>query len=238
MGIIDNAKKAVVKTVTRITDEMYRNKWDGSSVNMALFAEDDPNKPVPPKKDTGKMSFEEQIRERNKLLYDRQGEPSLAPEIAYSTGKPRVKGTDPEGVAPAPGTPVNAASAVNEQSEGYVKPVFRSRFSGWHVTSSVASINNSLAASNLPAMDLAQADFNSVKPQEETAPVAEEETLRCYYVLITHRNSYPTPGSKVMMRSCDHQYVWTDQISEDLKPEYTSCKHCGRQICHIETDMD
>lgn len=238
MGIIDSAKKAVVKTVTKITDEMYRNKWDGSSVNMALFAEDDPNKPVPPKKDTGKMSFEEQIRERNKLLYDRQGEPSLAPEIPYSTGKPRVKGADREGLAPA--SPVSAESALitNEQNDAYVKPVFRSRFDGWHITSSVASINNSITASNLPAMDHAKADFETVKPAEETAAVAEEETQRCYYVLITHKNSLPAAGNRVMMRSCDHQYVWTDQISEDLKPEYTTCKHCGRPVCHIETEMD
>lgn len=236
MGIIDNAKKAVAKTVTKITDEMYRNKWDGRSVNMALFADDDPNKPVPPARHTGTMSFEEQVRERNRLLYDRKGEASLAPERPLNTDKPRIK----DGAATVSVTPPAAVTNTAVPEEGYVKPVFKSRFGGWHMTSSVASINNSITASNIPAMDLAQADIGLVKPLviEESAPVTEEETAQCYYVLIKHTKTYPAPGSIVMMRSCDHEYVWTDQISEDLKPEYTVCKHCGNKICHIETEMD
>ena len=60
----------------------------------------------------------------------------------------------------------------------------------------------------------------------------------CYYVLIKHTRSYPAPNSIVMMRACDHEYVWTDQQSEAAKPAYPVCPGCGKAISHTAIEMD
>ena len=60
----------------------------------------------------------------------------------------------------------------------------------------------------------------------------------CYYVQIKHTKSYPAPKSIVMMRSCDHEYVWTDQQSETAKPNYPVCPSCGKTISQVNTEMD
>ncbi len=70
------------------------------------------------------------------------------------------------------------------------------------------------------------------------AAAAEEETDKCYYVLITHTKTQPAEGKCVLMRNCDFQYAWTDSMAESEKPSYDTCPVCGKPIEYIETEMD
>ena len=72
----------------------------------------------------------------------------------------------------------------------------------------------------------------------EGAAAAEEETDKCYYVLITHTKTQPAEGKCVLMRNCDFQYAWTDSMAESEKPSYDTCPVCGKPIEYIETEMD
>ncbi len=79
--------------------------------------------------------------------------------------------------------------------------------------------------------------LQQAQPVQPVQPVIPENGY-CYYVQIKHTKSYPAPKSIVMMRSCDHEYVWTDQQSETAKPAYPICPNCGKAISHTATEMD
>jgi hypothetical protein len=79
--------------------------------------------------------------------------------------------------------------------------------------------------------------LQQTQPVQPVQPVIPENGY-CYYVQIKHTKSYPAPKSIVMMRSCDHEYVWTDQQSETAKPAYPICPNCGKAISHTATEMD
>ena len=66
------------------------------------------------------------------------------------------------------------------------------------------------------------------------APVAEF----CYYVQIKHTKTFPAPGSVVIMRSCDHEYVWTNAKTEAEKVSYSTCPHCGKAVSNTSVEMD
>lgn len=86
----------------------------------------------------------------------------------------------------------------------------------------------------------AEVPAREVRSEPEAGATAETaiETSRCYYVLITHTKTYPAVGSRVMMRLCDNEYVWTDSLSEDLKPEFGKCPRCGKEVAYTQTEMD
>ncbi len=79
---------------------------------------------------------------------------------------------------------------------------------------------------------------SSTDPEPVKAEETQEEQGRCYYVLITHTKTYPAVGSRVIMRLCDNEYVWTDAISEDQKPSFEKCPKCGKEVAYTETEMD
>ncbi len=83
----------------------------------------------------------------------------------------------------------------------------------------------------------------AIPPAGETAAAApaeeaEEEFSSCYYVAITHTKMFPEKGSRVIMRTCDMSYVWTDSMDESDKPAYDICPNCGKSISRTETEMD
>jgi len=80
-------------------------------------------------------------------------------------------------------------------------------------------------------------EYQGEAPAEDAA-AAEEETDKCYYVLITHTKTQPAEGKCVLMRNCDFQYAWTDSMAESEKPSYDTCPVCGKPIEYIETEMD
>ena len=80
-------------------------------------------------------------------------------------------------------------------------------------------------------------EYQGAAPAEPAA-AAEEETDKCYYVLITHTKTQPAEGKCVLMRNCDFQYAWTDSMAESEKPSYDTCPVCGKPIEYIETEMD
>ncbi|MBQ9867241.1 MAG: hypothetical protein IJM34_09490 [Lachnospiraceae bacterium] len=90
--------------------------------------------------------------------------------------------------------------------------------------------------------EAAPAELQIPEYQEEApaegAAAAEEETDKCYYVLITHTKTQPAEGKCVLMRNCDFQYAWTDSMAESEKPSYDTCPVCGKPIEYIETEMD
>ena len=86
----------------------------------------------------------------------------------------------------------------------------------------------------VPLQQAAPAPNPLVQPVQNAIPV----NGYCYYVQIKHTKSYPAPKSIVMMRSCDHEYVWTDQQSETAKPNYPVCPSCGKTISQVTTEMD
>jgi hypothetical protein len=79
---------------------------------------------------------------------------------------------------------------------------------------------------------------SSTDPESEKTAETQEEPGRCYYVLITHTKTYPAAGSRVLMRLCDNEYVWTDALSEDQKPVFEKCPKCGKEVAYTETEMD
>lgn len=76
---------------------------------------------------------------------------------------------------------------------------------------------------------------DTVQPEE---PVKEQSVEPCYYILLKHTKTYPAKGSLVMMRSCDHEYAWTNEQSEAEKPSYKICPGCGKPIEHFTTEME
>ncbi len=76
---------------------------------------------------------------------------------------------------------------------------------------------------------------DTIQPEE---PVKEQSVEPCYYILLKHTKTYPAKGSLVMMRSCDHEYAWTDEQSEAEKPSYKICPGCGKPIEHFTTEME
>lgn len=74
-------------------------------------------------------------------------------------------------------------------------------------------------------------------PAQSVAPVAPV-TEYCYYVQIKHTKTFPAPGSVVLMRSCDHEYVWTNEKSEADKVSYSICPHCGKTVSNTSVEMD
>ena len=74
-------------------------------------------------------------------------------------------------------------------------------------------------------------------PAQSVAPVAPV-TEYCYYVQIKHTKTFPAPGSVVLMRSCDHEYVWTNEKSEADKVSYSTCPHCGKTVSNTSVEMD
>ena len=72
----------------------------------------------------------------------------------------------------------------------------------------------------------------------ETEAVSDEQLDRCYYVRIRHTKLYPEKGSFVIMRDCDHSYVWTDEQDESEKPDYNICPNCKKPVGWTDVDMD
>ena len=206
------------KLANKLADERNRQNYDPSCMNLALFADDDPNKPQFPPKEPEPVP----------------GVEAVAPDFTLNQ-RPTVRNVNPiypeakeeELPPPLPETP----PIVRENSlNGYVKPVFHSKFSGPWLRKSKSQDSNTQPAS-LPTQ-LPQQTINPVTPKE----VYPGET--CYYVLITHTSTYPAPGSQVLMRSCDHEYVWTNEQSEEEKPNHKVCTHCGRKTGYTQTEIE
>lgn len=84
----------------------------------------------------------------------------------------------------------------------------------------------------------ATAKTEAVKAETVSPVVTEDKKNPCYYILIKHTKTYPEKGSLVMMRSCDHEYAWTNKQDESEKPTYDICPGCGKPISYTSTEID
>ncbi len=222
----DMAKQAVNK----ITDEMNKNKWDKNSINPALLASADgaaipvnPTAAAPILPNAGSHGPQPTTPPENPVL------------LSGTTSQP----------SPLP------AGSGNILPE-YTKPVFKSRFSGPGTSTQTPTIGEISSLDKLPIVDPSQKISNIGKetahgflatpakplaPAEPVHPIVQVKEY-CYYVQITHTKTYPAPGSRVLMRSCDHEYVWTNLLPEDQKPNYAVCPKCSKEIRYTETEMD
>ena len=299
MGTIQDMVK---KAANRISDEVNKNKWDHNSINSALFMND--STPVPPNPSAAKPAFQQTGTAAAVPVNNTAPAPTPAPA---STGSVPVAAqgsinTTAEAV-PAP------APQPQPVQNGYVKPVFRSRFAGPVKTTQssnslatlptvdpsqkISNIGTDLAAAPAPAAEstptpvpmqaapvqaapvqavptqavpvqtvpgqavaapvtTAQTIPGQVNPVLGAVPVAQPAvsapaqavapvaavTEYCYYVQIKHTKTFPAPGSVVLMRSCDHEYVWTNEKTEAEKVSYSTCPHCGKPVSNTSVEMD
>jgi hypothetical protein len=319
MGTIQDMVK---KAANKISDEVNKNKWDHNSINSALFMKDSDN--VPPNPSAAKPAFQQAGAAAPVPANNTAPAPtpatSAAPALAQAaTGAVSVAAqgsinTPTE--TPAASSPAPAPQPAPVQN-GYVKPVFRSRFAGPVKTTQqsnslatlptvdpsqkISNIGTEAAATPAPAADSVPASApapgqaapaqaipaqpvpmqaapvqtaaaqaapvqatpiqaapvqtmpgqpNPVlgaatpaaqpavsTPAQTVAPVAPV-TEYCYYVQIKHTKTFPAPGSVVLMRSCDHEYVWTNEKSEAEKVSYSTCPHCGKPVSNTSVEMD
>ena len=120
--------------------------------------------------------------------------------------------------------------------------------------SAVAAVSGGAHSESSESADLKKEDA-SVKTEEslpdkgtpvkteESTPIKTEENTpvgfvsKCYYVKLIHEDTYPKEGSVRIMRSCDHEYVWTDSIAETEIPTCTVCGKCGKPVEYTEVRM-
>lgn len=112
--------------------------------------------------------------------------------------------------------------------------------------SAVAALSGGTHSESSESADLKKEDA-SVKTEESTpdkgTPIKTEEhppvgfVSKCYYVKLIHEDTYPKEGSVRIMRSCDHEYVWTDSIAETEIPTCTVCGKCGKPVEYTEVRM-
>ena len=176
------------KGISKISDELNRDKWDPGCVNLALFDDDDPNKPVPPKKpeeDTGRMDFQSQLNLRNQNQAAMAGgNVALAPAPDMDTsGRPRVKGLNSE----------KATETVSEKPKKdmpeYVQPVFKSRFTGpTPPGANNAKKDGLVSLADLPKVDPSQSISNIAPPPPltESIPPVQETSMGSHTLLKTH----------------------------------------------------
>ncbi len=227
-GQMETVFEKAKKFANKLQDEKNRKEYYPSCMNLALFADDDPNKPQVPAKENTPQPI--------------PGIEAPVPDFS-APSRPTVRNINPiypnakeeEMPAPLPETPPQVRqSSLN----GYVKPVFHSRFSGPGLRKSLAQKTN-LNALSTDAMQQVRDPFEQPPTVTSMAPeYTSKPQEMCYYVLITHTKTYPEPGSQVLMRSCDHEYVWTNKQPEEEKPNHKMCTHCGRKVEYTETEIE
>ena len=299
MGTIQDMVK---KAANRISDEVNKNKWDHNSINSALFMND--STPVPPNPSAAKPAFQQTGTAAAVPVNNTAPAPTPA---TVSTGSVPVAAQGSINAAEA--APAQSTPAPASVQNGYVKPVFRSRFAGPVKTTQssnslatlptvdpsqkISNIGTDLAAAPAPAAESTPTPVpmqaapvqaapvqavptqavpvQTVPGQAVAAPVTTAQTIPgqanpvlgavtvaqpavsapaqavapvaavteyCYYVQIKHTKTFPAPGSVVLMRSCDHEYVWTNEKTEAEKVSYSTCPHCGKPVSNTSVEMD
>ncbi|MBR3734852.1 MAG: hypothetical protein IKN07_03150, partial [Lachnospiraceae bacterium] len=127
MGTIQDMVK---KAANKISDEVNKNKWDHNSINSALFMND--STPVPPNPSAAKLAFQQAGMAAAVPVNNTAPAPTPAPASTGSVPVAAQAGINTPSQTPA--APAAAAPAPAPQpapvQNGYVKPVFRSRFAG------------------------------------------------------------------------------------------------------------
>lgn len=230
----------------KISDEINKDKWDPSQVNVALLTlpveENKPeiqiSKDVPAadtkkadnkasntgyKTSYGLVSKPEKITEDNKTsVHEINYTPLTANTITSAYLAMEEILTIP---------PLNIETGTISEEKKPVKDVNSDK-------NSVPDLNIN---KNITGNDDTVTD--SVKEKEDigkanTTPDLNRTGQTCYYTLIKHIKTYPEKGSLVMMRGCDRSYAWTDSEGEDKKPDYDICPVCGGSISHIQIEID
>lgn len=238
--------KKIDRFSTKISDIIYKDKWDPNCLNTALFSDDDPNKPAVAAKTESSMSnFEQQIQAYRAA--ESAKKPEVKPEVLQAMGDKKMADAPIERVEP----------------EKHSNSIFNEPVAGPTAEVKGPSIEDTVSVPSQE--DKSKEEVRTDKPKEEARTSAlfpngysvdilpkkkeetedakvkksdnVEETVVCFYTHITHTKTYPARGSCVMYRNCDMQYAWKDDLGVP-EPDYEFCPKCGKRIIYTKTTME
>lgn len=230
-SLIEKAKKNTVKMFNKISDEINRNKWDKSQVNMALFEDAESTAKEESKTDLPVLDFEKQVKEYKSNL-----------EESKVDTKEESKTTD---------IPVKSLEETIIAKTRPYDDEISSEFDNFNENEQVITEVEEVTLEDLkPANEPVVTKREEDKPEEVKSDIAEkikEEPIEektkedtpthCYYVHITRTKDYPAPGSEVVIRSCDSERVWTSEEDKEHYPNYIFCPHCGLSVEFLTSEI-
>ena len=209
------------KISDKINDILYKDKWDRSCLNPVLAADAEAQKAVN-EKANALQNFQNQINARNeKIMQPVTPIQMFQPQVAMAGAPMAVKMNSIMNISPSEQLPPSIMSDFVKQPIQEAPPVIQV------VMPAVQSYNVQEEPQVAPPIIV----------QEEAVQTVETEDV-CYYVRIKHTKTFPEKGSVVIMRSCDHEYAWTDAQPESEVPICGTCKCCGKKVDYIDTEME
>ena len=164
MGTIQDMVK---KAANKISDEVNKNKWDHNSINSALFMND--STPVPPNPSAAKPAFQQAGTAAAVPVNNTAPAPTPAPASTGSVPVAAQGGINTPSQTPAAAAAPAPAPQPAPVQNGYVKPVFRSRFAG-----PVKTTQQSNSLATLPTVDPSQKISNiGTEAAATPAPAAD-----------------------------------------------------------------
>ena len=246
------------KLKNKITDTINKDKWDRSCLNPALLGAVEESGGG--SSDIGSSAesfdttnFQKQLDERNARLEMSKPAPSAEGEFGTDLlGQSGEKTEEPvldflsKPVEDAPVEEKPLEDAPVEDASVPKAPVVPGIPSYTPTPSAVAALYGGMHSESSESADLNKEDAfarteesTSEKdtPEKTKEPAPVGFVSKCYYVKLIHENTYPREGSVRIMRSCDHEYVWTDSIAETEIPTCTVCGNCGKPVEYTEVRM-